>query len=187
MGESWCCGFTNINVAQYTKKIDGAFVGALERTSMVFLDEKNPNTLHTVLTIRVSEWLFGDIPQKGASRIEVLMHGGTYIETNGKRVPKRPAEFAEGLVIGSEYFVPIEIGDKFGKERAGRLMVDGIAMSRLDASGVAPVVRNTRWASDAIAKAEAAQTSVTPGPAPSAREIFLIAIRTAGRENRERR
>jgi hypothetical protein len=168
------------NLPQFVKKMDGAIVGTLERVSMVFLDASDPNTLHTVLTFRVSEWLFGALPQRAEKLIDVLLHGGTFIEQDGKRVPKRPAEFGRNLTVGAEYFVPIQVGDKFGRERAGRLMIgSSIAMSRLDGEAVTPVVRNMTWSNQVITQART--PPAVPGPAPSQRDVLLAAIREAGR------
>ena len=131
------------DLSKFVKKMDGAIVGTLERVSMVFLDPSDPNTLHTVLTFRMKEWLFGALPERAKTQIDVLLHGGTFVEQNGKRVPKQPTEVARNLTIGAEYFVPIEDGDKFGGGRADRLMLgSSIAMSRLDGGDVVPVVRN---------------------------------------------
>ena len=166
------------NLSQFVEKMDGAIVGTLERVSMVFLDESEPSTLHTVLTFRVNERLFGPTPEQSENQIDVLMHGGTFVEQNGRRVPKRPTEFAGRLAIGAEYFVPIQKGDKFGK--AGRLMVgSALAMSRLDGGTVTPVVRNVTWSNQVIAQAK--RSSAVPGPAPSPRDVLLTAIREAGR------
>jgi len=173
------------NLSQFVKKMDGAIVGTLERVSMVFLDESDPNTLHTVLTFRVNEWLFGSLTERAEKQIDVLLHGGTFVEENGKRVPKRPTEFGRGLTIGAEYFVPIEDGDKFGSERTGRLMAgrlmlgSAIAMSRLDGGNVIPAVPKMTWSNQVIAQAR--RPSAVPGPAPSARDVLLTAIREAGR------
>ena len=79
--------------------MDGAIVGTLERVSMVFLDPSDPNTLHTVLTFRMKEWLFGALPERAKTQIDVLLHGGTFVEQNGKRVPKQPTEVARNLTI----------------------------------------------------------------------------------------
>ena len=87
------------DLSKFVKKMDGAIVGTLERVSMVFLDPSDPNTLHTVLTFRMKEWLFGALPERAKTQIDVLLHGGTFVEQNGKRVPKQPTEVARNLTI----------------------------------------------------------------------------------------
>ena len=168
------------NLPQFVRKLDGAIVGTLERISMVFLDESDPNTLHTVLTFRVNERLFGTVPEGTQTQIDVLTRGGSFVEENGKPIPKRPAELTRTLVVGAEYFVPIQKGDKFGKEQVGRLLIgSSIAMSRLDGGAVTPVMSRMTWSNEVLAQAKT--TSAVPGPAPTPRELFLTALRNAGR------
>jgi len=107
----------------------------------------------------------------------VLLHGGTFVEQDGKRIPRRPAQFVGALAIGAEYFVPIADGGRFRK--AGRLMGSAITMLRLDGGTVTPVVRNMTWADQVIAQAR--KVSAVPGPTPSSRDVLLAAIRMAGR------
>jgi hypothetical protein len=170
------------NLTSFTKKFDGAIVGVLEKVSMAFLNEADPNTLHTVLTLRVNEWMFGDELLRKANRVEIFVQGGTFVEVNGKRTPTRPVQYADTLTIGAEYFIPLERGDKFGKERTGRLVGDLTVMSRLANGDVSPVIRHVRWPSQVIATARAA--AAVPGPTAASRDVFLSALRAAGKEKR---
>ena len=170
------------NLAGFTEKFDGAIVGVLERISMTFLNEADPNTLHTVLTLRVNEWMFGDERLRKANRVEIFVQGGWFVEVDGKRTPNRPVEYADTLTVGAEYFIPLERGDKFGKERTGRLVGDLTVMSRLENGDVSPVIPHVRWPSEVIANARTA--SATPGPTPSARQVFLATLRAARRDTR---
>ena len=170
------------NLARFTKKYNGAIVGVLERVSMAFLNEADPNTLHTVLTLRVNEWMFGDKLLRKANRVEIFVQGGTFVEVNGKPTPKRPVEYADTLTVGAEYFIPLERGDKFGKERTGRLVGGLTVMSRLENGDVSPVIRHVRWPSEVIATARTA--AAVPGPTAAPRDVFLSALRAAGREKK---
>ena len=168
------------SLPQFVRTLDGAIVGTLERISMVILDEADLNTLHTVLTFRVNERLFGTVPGSTETQIDVLTRGGSFVEQNGKIIPKRPAEVTRNLAIGAEYFVPLQKGDKFGKELVGHLLIgSSIAMSRLDGRVVTPVMGHVTWANEVLLQAKT--TSAVSGPAPTPREVFLNALRNAGR------
>jgi len=167
------------NPSLFVKKIDGAFVGVLERVAPAFLDENDAGSLHTVLTFRVEEWLFGDDWQTTKPRVDVLEHGGTFVEEGGRRIPKRPAETAQLLIVGAEYFVPVQYGGRFGQALAGHLLMSSAAVSRLDGPDVVPVIRGVTWPLDVVAQVRAASPASTPPR--SGRDVFLDAIRSAGR------
>lgn len=163
-------------LAAFAAKTDAAFVGLLQKVSVEFVDEKQ-EWLFTILMFKPTEWIKPST-HLAAGSIEVLTLGGTYVVTNGHRVARRPAELAEGLQIGAEYFVPVDFEERPQTAWTGRYVLLGIdAFCRLDKSDVIPVLGRSTW--PAAILEQSPKTLSAPSQFPSRRELFLATLRAA--------
>jgi hypothetical protein len=167
---------------QFVNTTDAGFVGVLEGLSVGFLDDKQ-RWLFTTMTFRVSEVVFSKLSIRPGDRIDVITLGGRYEETGGKRAPTRPADIAEGLQRGGEYFVPITHEQRSSTAWAGRNVLSSAdALLRLENGDLAPVQRHSKWPAAILSHAPVA-TSL-PEPSPTRRTLFLATLRSAAQGGR---
>ena len=166
------------DIQVFVQKTDAAFVGVLEDVSVNFVDDRH-GALFTTLRFLVSDWLYNKA-KHNESVVDLLVYGGTFTERGGQRFPKRPAEIAEHLTIGTEYFVPIKYANAAVpavKDRPLLAATDVVTELRADGH-VATVQPHSRWAEGILAKAQTMQP--VPGTPSDDRTRFIAAIRSAG-------
>ena len=176
-------GAAEEDLTAFVSNLTLAFIGTLEDVSPEFVDERKTE-LYTRLTFRPTDFIKGVSPSGESGTIDVWTYGGTYLETPGGRVPRRPADAAEGLELGASYFVPAARADSrdlFGDSPASNVYVlSGLnALVRISKNSLTPA---GGWTAVVIAKGRAA--SSTPGVPLDDVTAFLTALRRAARETK---
>ena len=168
--------------AQFVNTTDAAFIGVLEDVSAGFLDDKQ-QWLFTTMTFRVTDVVFSKLSIRPGDRIDVITPGGWYEEKGGKRVPTRPADIAEGLQRGGEYFVPITHEQRPGTAWTGKNGLSSAgALLRLENDDLVPVQRHSKWLAAILSHAKAAADLAAPSP--TRRTVFLATLRSAAQGRR---
>lgn len=160
---------------------DAMFVGRLEAISVAFIDPEQ-KWLFTTLTFRPTEWIKPSAYPITRETVDVLASGGTYVEVDGRRLGRKPAEIAQKLQTGAEYFVPVVLEKRPGLPWSGTDGLVGLdAIIRLDRADLAPAYVHSLWRDAILRQAPAALPD--PGQYSSRRELLLATLRAAVAKN----
>jgi hypothetical protein len=169
------------DVAKFIASADGMFVGRLEGVSVAFID-KEQKLLITTLRFAPTEWIKRSAHATD-NKIDVLTTGGTYVEVDGRRSARKPADIAKDLQHGAEYLVAVEYEDRPNLAWTGQhTLIGEDAFSRLDGGDVRPVLPSN-WLQAVLAQAP--RTLPAPGQFPNRRDLVLATLRAAAAAQRK--
>jgi hypothetical protein len=121
--------------------------------------DREEQALFTVLQFTVKEWLYSKQPDGRTSEIEMLTPGGTLSRVGGRRIPRRPADIAQGLKVGHEYFVALDYGetpDTIWTDKYVLYSPDSV--SELSSTDVTAVHPHSRWVPGILEREDSVRT-----------------------------